>query len=382
MKSSSWLNIFLLLQKRYLKKISFVIILLLVIPVILLFRLGAKEKSGMLTLALCMEREAKSGEAKTAEEIIKQLGETVSGINFIEFSDKEQALALLKQKKIDAVWTFDSDFDSRLQKAGQKGNILPLVNVYQGQDTVFLAYVREILCSKIFPYYSYLAYKNYVKERMPLVTEKDLLLQYSSYSNIPDLFRQESAGSQQLSDSYLMSPLRGMLALWLLMCAFAASLYFMQDVEQGSFVWFNKNSSFFFFLKITLIPMLDCALVMLAAIYAGGIGLSFGREVLSLLLLLLSSICFANLISLLSRKKHVFSALIPVIILLTLVLCPIFLKVNSFRALQFLLPVYYYLNSIYSLYHLILFVVYTVSLFLIMLIFYLLKDRVYNKFEV
>jgi hypothetical protein len=72
---------------------------------------------------------------------------------------------------------------------------------------------------------------------------------------------------------------------------------------------------------------------------------------------------FANLIRRITIKKSLFCAVIPIIILITLVLCPIFLKVNNFRLMQLMLPIFYYLNSVYSPYYLLLFTVYTIILF-------------------
>lgn len=364
---------FLLLQKRYLKKISFIIILCMVIPLVAFFRIGSNGKSGMLTLALSVSQGETS--SQIIPRIITELEETVPAINFVECQSQEEAEKLLMNKKADAAWIFDSDFDERLKKSGVKGSVLPLVTSYQGEDTVFLAYVREILCSKIFPYFSCEVYKAYVLERMPGISYKELKSQYSKYSNIPDLFRHQTLGSQNVSQSYIMSPLRGMLALWLLMCAFAATLYFMQDMQRGTFVWFNDKTSLFFFLKICLIPLIDCALIMMLAILTGGIFISPFYEFSAIILLVISSLLFANIIRVITVKNHIFCAAIPVIILVTLVLCPIFLKVNSFRPVQFMLPIFYYLNSLYSLYYLGLFAAYTGVLLLMNALYYIIVSR-------
>ena len=366
-------NAVFLLQKRLLKKISFILILLMVIPVVISFRISLNQKSGMLTVALASQKETSPSD--TVKQIFTELHDTVPAINFIDCSSETQARNLVQQKKADTAWIFDSDLEGRLEKSGEKASVLPVVTVVQGEDTVFLAYVREILCSKIFPYFSYAAYSSYARANIPALTERELSSQYKKYSYVPDLFRLESTGGQNVSQSYLMSPLRGMLALWLMMCAFAATLYFIQDSEHGCFVWFKNNSSLFFYLKITLIPLFDCAVIMFAAVLCGGIKVSMLYEIASLLLLVLSSILFANLVRHITIKNSIFCASIPIIILITLVLCPIFLKVNTFRPLQLLLPVFYYLNSVYSLHYLWLFLLYTVILFTLNYLYYIIKTQ-------
>lgn len=365
------INTILLMQKRLLKKNSFIIILLIVIPLIISFRICLKQKSGMLTVALTSQKNTLP--SATVKQIFTELHDTVSAINFIDCSSESQARDLVQQKKADTAWIFDSDFDSRIEKSGDKGNVLPVVTIVQGEDTVFLAYIREILCSKIFPYFSYAAYSSYARKNIPALTESELSSQYKKKSYVPDLFCLEASGGQNVSQAFLMSPLRGMLALWLMMCAFAAILYYIQDYNQGCFIWFKNNQSLLFNLKISLIPIFDCAIIMFAAVMCAGIRVSLLYEIASLLLLVLSSILFANLVRYLTINNSIFCASIPIIILVSLVLCPIFLKINSFRPIQLLIPVFYYLNSVYSLYYMWLFVIYTSVLFILNILISLLK---------
>ena len=361
------MNKLLFFQKRILKKKSFLIILCLVFPIVFFMRFSAGQKSGMLTIALAAPLEA--------GDITDELQNNVPAINFIMCASEETARNLVTQKKADAAWIFDSDFKARIEKSGKSGIVRPVVSVIQGEDTVFLAYVREILYSKIFPYFSYEAYQSYARKNIPGVTDSELKAQYERFSSVPDLFEQETQNNQNVSASYLLSPLRGMLALWILMCAFAATLYFMQDYENGLYVWFSERNTMAFFLKMVLIPLADCTLIMLLAILSGGISVSPVLELISICLFVLSCALFTNLIRMLTVKKHIFCAAIPMVILISLVLCPIFLKTGSFRAVQFMLPVYYYLNSIYSVYYLGLFGIYTVVLIILNKLIYVIRRQ-------
>lgn len=357
---------FLMVQKRLFKKTSFLIVFALVFLIVFGMRFTANQKSGLITIALAQEKQN-----DFAEQIINQLLE-VRSIYFIDCKSPQDARILVEQKKADAAWIFDADFEEHIEQAGKAGAVRPVVSILQGQDTVLLALVREILFSKIYPYFSYSAYKNYIKQKIPSANDNDIKIQFQRFNQMPHLFTQKTFGPTNVQNNfrsfYLISPLRGMLALWLFMCGFAATLYFIQDKERNSFVWVSSRSSLRFFLAMVLIPLCDCAVILLIALKAGGIMLSFGIELPAVVMLIISIALFCNLLRLLTINKNIFCAATTIILLTMMVVCPIFLKVNSFRPLQFSFPIFYYLNSIYSKSFMIQFAIYTGILFVLNII--------------
>jgi ABC-2 type transport system permease protein len=362
----------LLLQKRILNKKSFLAVLFLIIPVVVGIKICSNQKSGILRIALFQSQSTPMG-----QQIFDSLKNDIPAFNFIECQDETEAQQLVYNKKADAAWIFDSDFDSRIKKSGSEGRVLPVVTVLQGEDTVFLAYSREILISRIFPLFSYEAYCGFVNERIGSVSQNDLQTWYLRYSDIPELFVHQTQGEQNVSSSYLLSPLRGMLAIWIFICGFAATLYYIDDIEKKRFVWLEgAGKSFGFYLVFVLIPLIDCSIIFLIAVLTGGIFTTLLRELAALLLLILSVAFFVNLLRLITRRKYLFCAAIPLLIILMLVLSPVFLKVNQFVPLQFAFPVFYYLNAIYSTWYLGFFALYTIILAVINIV--LMRFRSYN----
>ena len=337
---------FLLIQKRLFKKPSFLIILALVFPVVMGIRFTANQKSGLLAIALAEEKPC-----ATSQNIIQKLQE-VHSVYFVSCKTPSEARNLVEEKKVDAAWIFDANIEEIFEKSGRTASIHPVVSIVQGEDTVFLAFVRELLYSKVYPYFSYAAYKYYIKQRMPAASDKEIKNQFQRYYEMPELFTQQTYGSTNAQNSvrsfYLLSPLRGMLALWLFMCAFAATLYFIFDKERNSFVWVNSRDSLGFFLIMTLIPITDCAIILLLALKIGGIFTSLGIELLALILYMICISLFCNLLRLITVNKNIFSAAITILLLTMMVVCPVFLKVNSLQPLQHCFPLFYYLNAVYS----------------------------------
>ena len=361
-----------LLQKRLIKKPSFAVILFLIIPVVLGIKFCSTQKSGILTVALSQIQNSanESRQSSSVQSIFNSLINDIPAFNFIICDSKAAAENLVQSKNADAAWIFDSDFESRLKKSGEEGQVLPLVTVVQSEDTVFLAYSREILYSRIFPLFSYEAYKGFVQERIGNVPQRELKKWYERFSAIPELFKHQTQGEQNVTDSYLLSPLRGMLAIWLFICAFAAALYYIDDMEKKRFVWLlGSDQSLGFYLSLVLIPLADCSVIFLIAVAAGGVFTGLLMELSALILLIISAALFVNVLRLITQKKYLFCSVIPLLIILMLVLSPIFLKVNQFRPLQFIFPVFYYLNAVYSVWYLGIFAVYTLILAAINIVF-------------
>jgi hypothetical protein len=134
-----------------------------------------------------------------------------------------------------------------------------------------------------------------------------------------------------------------------MLLSFASAIYFMIDEKKRTFLWVNFNSEtkkllFQFFVQS--IPVLDGAVVVFFSILASGLFTDFFSESLSLFLLALSSLAFSNILRHLLKNEVRFCALIPFLILLLLVICPVFIKINLFSPIQYFLPPFYYLNSI------------------------------------
>jgi hypothetical protein len=71
---------------------------------------------------------------------------------------------------------------------------------------------------------------------------------------------------------------------------------------------------------------------------------------------------FCNLLRLVVGKPERLGSVIPLTLLCMLILCPVFIDVNGFGAIQYLLPAYYYLKGLHSDFYLYGMFVYSVVL--------------------
>ncbi|WP_191018092.1 hypothetical protein [Treponema zioleckii] len=358
---------FFLMQKRFFKKPGFIIILLLVIPMVFSFRSCASKKSGILTVALCQKNTSDSLPVEElASKIMAELESSVPNVNFVRCDGEEVAKTLVLQKKVDCAWIFDRNLEEKLDEAGKDGLVQPVVTAFESEENSFMAFSRELLYMKVYPIFSYSAYKNFVLERFGPVSEEILKKNYDFYSASTDFFVHESLSSNKTSSvSYLLTPMRGLLAVWLMLCAFASSVVFMNDEKNATFVWIKLNSrlkKFGFSVFMQSIPVFDAALVLFLSVFAGGLFTNLHSEIIPLLFFLISAVLFSNLLRMIFKTPAVFCAALPLLILVQLVVCPIFVRIQTLLPIQYILPPFYYLNSVQDSWFLTPFAVYVLIL--------------------
>ena len=149
-------------------------------------------------------------------------------------------------------------------------------------------------------------------------------------------------------DRFLASPMRGLLAVLLTLAGLAAILYLTQDCQWGRFVWIPAHLHPVFHYLYLLIPLVDVAAAVLAALFLGGSFTHIAVEIPALLLLILQIGGFSNLLRVLLRRKDFMASSIPIVICACLFLTPVFVDLTILEPLQMLLPPYLYLKAIHG----------------------------------
>ena len=363
---------FLLLNKRLYKKPLFIVILCLVPVLMLGLKLCSSDKNGILSIALYKENPLIKDELflKIANQLINE----DSMLNFLQFESLEKANEQLLAGKLDAIWIFPENLSEEIQKSAQAQNIKSCIRIIEKEDTTICALAREILCAKLYPIFSYQAYKVYVNKEMqfPYPTEQDFNRAYQRYSSEIKLFNTQDIKSTSQED-FFKTPLRGILAIWLILCGIAASLFWMEDKEKGTFVWAPPSLQALIGLALHTVVILNALIVMIFALVLCKIFASPSKELFSLFLFAIDSILFCNLVQILCKKTTILAALSPAIIIAMLALCPIFVNLKNLHFIQYLLPPFYYLHNSCSLEFLVPSLIYTGILLALTLCFFFKK---------
>lgn len=339
--------------KRLLKRISFIVLLLLIPVLILAMRFVSADGSGVLRIVLCCEDK----DDEYAAEIADKLTDSSGIILYSTADSPEAAEKAVAQHQADAAWILHADLEQAVSdyNAG-KG---PMVTVIEREDNPPLRLSRTLLYGKLFPQLSYDMYERFVVKTLGLnISHKRLQKIYNNNKEhkgiveIKPFYGGYAEENENLN--YLNSPLRGLLSLVVMLCGLAAAMYYLDDKKEQRYSSLQPAKHIFPALALCLAAVTIAGLVMLAAIFISGTGMAVWTELLSMLLFIPCAAGFALFMCTLFRSPGGLGAALPFFIIFMLVLCPVFLELPVLEPIKLMLPPTMYLracvNPLYLLY--------------------------------
>ncbi len=336
-----------LLSKRLLKRPAYLAVLLLIPLFALALSLFSRQESGAVTVALCLEDPEDPIACAAAGRLMN--GESV--LRCVPYEDADAAREAVRAGRADAAWIFAPDLEAGFTAFARYGSGR-LITVTEREDNVFLMLSREKLYAALYPELSFALFRSYLVNEQGAegLTEAELRDYYDSGFSSEELVRFTYVdGTEIESDGrYLAAPLRGILALLLLLCGLASGMYCYREEREESFVWLSGLKRRLLPLLCHLTAMAPAALAVLAALYLGGLWLGLRREALMLLLYLPCCALFCEILRCLCPREEHYGALIPILAVAVLVLCPVFVSLPFRLPFRDLLPVTWYLKASFS----------------------------------
>lgn len=335
-----------LLTKRLLKRPAYLAVLLLAPLLTIAVTLSAGGDSGVVTIAVASEDPADP----VAEETTQRLLIVKSILRFAPYADAAEAREAVETGRADAAWIFRANATEELERYAEKGRG-SIVTVIEREDNVFLKLAREKLYAALYPRLSYTVFSRFVR-RLPDVPElpEEALAQYYDSGTMKDGIVRivyADGGTLENADSYLIAPLRGLLSLLIVLGGFASGMYCFREEREETYVWLSEGKRRLLPLFIHLTAILPVGAAVLVSLYVAGVGTWLPHELLLLLCFSVASAAFCELVRSLCGNEAQLGALIPILTVAMLVLCPVFLDFKLLRPLQYLLPPFYYLNGVY-----------------------------------
>jgi ABC-2 type transport system permease protein len=224
--------------------------------------------------------------------------------------------------------------------------------VTEREDTVFLRLAREQLAAALYPEASYTLFRTYLIEKLdaPADAPEAFFREYYNTSIAEDsiiVFSRLDGGDAAGAD-FLVAPVRGLLALLLMLTGLASAMYYNAEERRETFLRLpavQRRALPLLYHLTALLPMALAALIALA--FAGLLGPAL-REVGVMALYCLAAAVFSELVRKLCRSQALLAALLPVLMALMLALCPIFIDLKILGPVRHLLPPYYYLHAVHG----------------------------------
>ena len=336
-----WLR---MLTKRLYRKTSFLVVLALIPLLAVGYGCSNLEESGIVTIALAQE-----GEDPQATEMINSLRGSSQLIHYVLCADPEEAALLVETGKVDAAWIFPDRLQEKVETFGR----MPVpanafVTVLERQSNVATALARETLAGSLYAQCSQSHYLKFVRsnlEELDHLTDRELMASYAGAVTEMDLFvftDLQGNVSEGEDEHFLLTPVRGLLAVVILLGAMAAGMYYTQDLERGTFLWVPGKRQAVVELGCQLISVIHVAVCAAVALALLGLTGAWWQEILALLMYSLCAALFGMVIRRLCGKITAIGMLMPLLVVICLVVCPIFLDLDPLYEVQhLLLPTYY-----------------------------------------
>lgn len=362
---------FWLLTKRLYKKPTFLVMLVLIPLLIFIYQAMTQGDSGIVTILLTQQ-----GDDPIATAIIEDLRGSDHLFRYELCDTPEEAKLMVQTGKADAAWIFPDNMTTHLDGFLESPDRQPpFILVCQQEKNLSLMLARERLSGAVYHHLAQRYYLKYTREEFPALnalTDEELMTYYNHIEMSDTLFVYENVTQQEVTQvHYLVAPIRGLLAVVIVLCGLATALYYIKDTGHGTFDWIPERLRPIPEFSCQVVSVLNICIVALLALVLTGLSGNLLLEIPTLLLYTLCVASFCMLLRSLFRKIKLLGALIPPLIVGMLILCPVFFDLYSMRAMQFLLPPTYYINAVYNPMYLLYMFGYTILCFSL----YLLSER-------
>lgn len=337
--------------KRLYKKLTFLLLLAMIPALVLGYGMVSREESGLMTVSLACE-------AETVEPLTRSVWDELlesEVMRFIECDSPEEAEALVLQGQADVAWIFAEDLEAKIYDfAAHRTRKNAFVTILEPENRVALKLVREVLSGVLFPHCSEALYLTYIRENAPeldAVSDAQLLEYYRNMEFSEGLFvftDLEGNETRQEETHYLLTPVRGMLAVVIGLSGLATAMYYIRDRENGTFAWIPQHRQGLVELGCQLISVVNVAAVVLLSLALTRQTVSLGRELAVLALYCLCTAAFAMVMRRLTHDIRGLGMVIPLLVVVMLAVCPVFFDLGALRQVQFLLPPTYFINAAYN----------------------------------
>ena len=339
---------YFLMLKRLIKKKSYIIMLLMLPLFVVFLNMIAAIDSSALRVGVVADEE---------NEIAAQLLADDGNIKYLSYADEEEAKRAVESELITEAWIFDDDITGTFEKFAKNEKLNPPVTQVIAEENMIHMLLREVLSSKLYAGFSKEIYKDYMQKSFDLSKEKakqayvESLVAVENYSLSQPLFQMGYIdGAKEQSDSFVLMPLRGILGLLLFLCAVSTSMYYLEDEECGIFIWWKSRVGFLRDFLYYFIAIVLPSLLVLACLKCGGVFTSLGRELILLFLYDVAVVLFSMILRKLFPSVKKISTLIPILILLSAVLTPVFVDIKAAGVLRNFVPLYYYLYGVHDIF--------------------------------
>lgn len=340
--------------KRLMKKTLFLFTLLL-LPISVLLLQNCQTKTDAV-VRVALYAPDKASDHITEKLFQEMISLSNTAVSFYETSTEKKLRQDITDGTASCGYIFPKHLEKRLKEYAEKKE--PYITAVRAEDDVRTRIVDEIVLSRIYRPISYHILASFLEQKTKSAPDSEELSKtFLKYSSDELLFQFEYANGDTntfLNDSqanYMLMPIRGVTSIMVLLSCMAGGILWYSDTGNALFLMNHKKRQLCSFLSL-LLPGLFASLTGLFTIKITGILENPVAELLSMLFFLCASLSLVHFLRTFLPKKELFLASIPVLTIASLLLCPIFISLQTIApalsSFSCIFPSTWYLSSLHN----------------------------------
>ncbi|MBR5896210.1 MAG: ABC transporter permease [Lachnospiraceae bacterium] len=317
------------------------------IPIaVMLFKVAAGSDSHVMRIGIYAEDK----DAVAARSLIDELKTVREEISFTEYASRDEAIKDVTSAKLDEAWIIPADIDETFERLAAGRQPKSTITVYEREQGVTHLFMQELLESKAFKIYARGVFETGAGK---VFEDKGGLDEFvkTFYDKAPgnSIFTHSILDGEKVeNESYLLMPVRGLLAILLLVTSLAASIFYMEDTDNGLFIYWHSKFKNLRALGYYGVVMIAPAVLVILALVLAGINVGIVTEIINMALYCLALILFSMIVRMVFNSTKTIGVIMPLVVIVSIVLSPVFVDLTGLRAVERLLPSFYYLMSTYD----------------------------------
>lgn len=347
-KFFTWLKI---LTKRQLAN-PFFLALLIILPLTALIsdNFSSKDKNTGYIAGLYIDGESDDIFADT---VVNNLVNANDSIRFVKFNNVEDMKEKIISEELICGYVIPHNIRKLLSGDDKEGSITS----YMIPASTLQPAANEIVYAELIKMQGYSIIKDYMHSSGQFPDDKyieEAFEYYEEYLTGNETIRidYEEYGTDKIIDAKeistgLVFPVRGIMSVLVFLAGLFGSVLYLKDKENGVFQTITKGYQNILRILYPFIPAFLFGMAMMVSVIASDNHKSVGTEIICMFCFILGITLFAVLLTLLTKKSRILSSCIPVILLCSLVFCPVFINLELYLPavgyVQKLFVPYYYL---------------------------------------
>lgn len=335
---------FLLSCKRHLKKPAFLAVLFLIPFLLYVVSAFGKDQTSGIAVAVYAQEEL-------GDRVAEALTELPGAFSFYPCSSEEELKRDVETGKAECGYVFPEDLREKLDDGSYMRSIL----IYSSPSTVLDSMSQEVVFSVLMEVYGPELLLEYDEKN--LKSEGKIAQLYQKYKTNGSTFsfRYETADQAEMEENRMTMtfPVRGIGAVFLFVLGLFSASAVAEDEKKGLFYCIPYGKKWWYLFLGTAAPVLMGGAVVLLSLFLSGSAekgaAGVSKEILVMAVYLVGVAAFSCILKKITGKREVLVGLIPVFLIGSLILCPVFLDagkwIPSLRLFGHAFLPYYYLAA-------------------------------------